>query len=1415
MFKRIITWFLNLFRKKEKKEEKVQKEIPSSQSVSQAGEVEEEQKVTTETTIEEIAEYSPDIFEVEEEDLSLFEEEKDLERQIRELKRTKEEMQTAEQILDQLSSGGDIFESLGNDQFWNATEYCSTIRGKFRKAKELDDEESQLKHFWRSNKMYMRAVEAYRDAIANNDMLRARVMLLNIRLLYDVLITMHQLSPQTIPKPQTLDIEMRKEYVKDILVEILEKSRFPLSIKQILEEVKKGEQELILELLKEESIQFYIQSLVEDEFIKEIQRVIDYAPPPLASIPQSVREKIPEIIFEYAYAPDIKMYRREDIGREELSALFPPDIYKGLQTKGFYRIEDVYGKIDELEKVLLEELNFEPDMTTISMGIIRERIGRLEKQKALTTEAKEKSLLQKRKQRRSSDTTTKAKKPAKETIVKEEEEKTPRKDLEFLKIPHQDLINSPIPRPYQLEAYYMFKGNDYNGCIIDSPTGSGKTLMGMLCIQDWLRKLLKNEAILVLVPTQNYQSQWVDSICFNEIGLKISPNFVFSGTVSQLENFIEKTQEIPPIIVLTYTSLAQILGADTKKEKELKALLNWLGIRNVIFDEAHKIVEQEGNATNEVAKRMVKFFKGAHIENLIGFSGTAKAYEKNFRRLGLKLIYIVPEKELVLHGFVAPFAELGVTFAYSGREKAIRKLHNELKVNLKQFWTLVGDNKLRQAFQKIPMNERIFIVKELLGMYQSYNNEATIRKLKAKFKEWAPAKDKDPLNLNDTNLIQAVHIYYSWSDKSLVNQAKHPTAAKEIIEDTERIVARLEQLIRIPRLKRMIRSDKYGKRLPRRKTFYEIRKKYKKNREVIKEVREIMCATMVGIYKTLDAWARTKIGEGRIGTLKSIITAEEEIRDVKGVVIFDRGQRIKIEDETGIASPGFSGVGGSFAQSLGTNILNYNPIAVQSSEMYISYNPDLEKPLHVMMADFIREEVIIDKLSERIFMEIITDLPFNEQLTDYLYPQFKRHIEDYVITLKKVYRARYSEFSKEVFQPLIDFIHEMKVLDPQLDEAITKLTKRIDEPSIRINNIILTLFDYATIARKIEYAKKGTLQAASGELQTYYYLRMPSGRKKQLIYDLVSDFLDSEELPIQLVFVSSWARTGWDVRTPDILIDATATRDVTAWQQLRGRAMRALETWTTDCYRTISTLLGTSASADKIISRLPSKMQAEFERIRKDFSKKETLSPSMIELLQNSIDETKLSSEERINLKNKVSLGEVDQLSIMERMKLIIYLLLSKNKVAHVFEMVKASGSTSQVELDKKSGMWRRKSSIAKKHRKEPILPVPGSVRHRGKYVAPLIYAKDPTMDTPKEIRDTLKGILHGMDEDLLDDWVLNLIKENESRQLAQKAGITQEREELESFIQENKEIAQSVEIDGVTEDVLEEFLSEIDSIEF
>ena len=53
---------------------------------------------------------------------------------------------------------------------------------------------------------------------------------------------------------------------------------------------------------------------------------------------------------------------------------------------------------------------------------------------------------------------------------------------------HTDLIGSPYPRPYQYEAYAVFRGYGYHGQLVEAPTGSGKTMIGMMCIQDWLQQ---------------------------------------------------------------------------------------------------------------------------------------------------------------------------------------------------------------------------------------------------------------------------------------------------------------------------------------------------------------------------------------------------------------------------------------------------------------------------------------------------------------------------------------------------------------------------------------------------------------------------------------------------------------------------------------------------------------------------------------------------------------------------------------------------------------------------------------------------------------------------------------------------------------------------------------------------------------
>ena len=111
--------------------------------------------------------------------------------------------------------------------------------------------------------------------------------------------------------------------------------------------------------------------------------------------------------------------------------------------------------------------------------------------------------------------------------------------------------------------------------------------------------------------------------------------------------------------------------------------------------------------------------------------------------------------------------------------------------------------------------------------------------------------------------------------------------------------------------------------------------------------------------------------------------------------------------------------------------------------------------------------------------------------------------------------------------------------------------------NVHLAGLVTTFFDYAVLADAFRRARIAEIEQVSGARQRFFVVPMPAGRRKQLMYELTSRIVDAESLPVNLIIVSTWARTGWNVLKPNVLIDATATRDVTAWQQLRGRAIRS------------------------------------------------------------------------------------------------------------------------------------------------------------------------------------------------------------------------------------------------------------------
>ena len=111
-------------------------------------------------------------------------------------------------------------------------------------------------------------------------------------------------------------------------------------------------------------------------------------------------------------------------------------------------------------------------------------------------------------------------------------------------------------------------------------------------------------------------------------------------------------------------------------------------------------------------------------------------------------------------------------------------------------------------------------------------------------------------------------------------------------------------------------------------------------------------------------------------------------------------------------------------------------------------------------------------------------------------------------------------------------------------------------------------------------------------------------------------------------------------------------------------------------------------------------------------------------------------------------------LSQEERNKIAHALIQEYNKVTHIYELVKASGSTNQVIYDRTEKVWHRRENIAEKHHKEISVNPFNSVRSLGDVHAPLIYVQDPRSDVPEELQDHLLYSIAGCDDLIVSGWL-------------------------------------------------------------
>jgi hypothetical protein len=497
-------------------------------------------------------------------------------------------------------------------------------------------------------------------------------------------------------------------------------------------------------------------------------------------------------------------------------------------------------------------------------------------------------------------------------------------------------------------------------------------------------------------------------------------------------------------------------------------------------------------------------------------------------------------------------------------------------------------------------------------------------------------------------------------------------------------------------------------------------------------VKDGLATTIVGLYEVMSEWYR-RVGEGRVETIKAVIEAERATREVSGIIVFDNARRINWKQ--GLAAPGYEGISGLYAQLLGDE--RFTPYAVLSNEQYLPY--DELDPLPPRIAAFIEEMLMQGEMAQAMFDLTFQDLDPKSEAYASLSDFWRTLIESYIPRLTNVRAARPGEFSRRVLRPMRKRIRGLHMGSPG-----ERLLARLDLRNIHFADLVSTFFDYAIIARSFRQARVAELEQVSGARQRFFVIPMASDNRKLLMYDLTSRIMDAESLPINLIIVSGWARTGWNVISPNVLIDATATRDVTAWQQLRGRAIRAKRTWSNDCYRLIMALIGSQMRGLVEQDDLPEDVAEIMEQVEQqpgEIVLDERLQALLVPLL---------SAE----LSQRIAIGGLSCLTDEERNNLAVSLMRHYNKVTHIVELVKAYGSTSQVEYSRSERTWRRRPNIAAKHEYEVAVNLIDGQKSAGDAHAPLIYALDPRTDVPARLQGRLELEIGGRDDRIVSGWL-------------------------------------------------------------
>jgi len=692
----------------------------------------------------------------------------------------------------------------------------------------------------------------------------------------------------------------------------------------------------------------------------------------------------------------------------------------------------------------------------------------------------------------------------------------------------------------------------------------------------------------------------------------------------------------------------------------------------------------------------------------------------------------MPAAELIAYGFVAPFAELGVPFAYSEREQRVRRLVDEYKDLLKSFLNdAVGAPRLRAWFAELPMDDRAAMARGLLRMAAAggADRDAAIAK---RLEGW---ESGGALTLPEVGMVTILQVLRGWSDSDLVNAALDGDAggrldiAQGALERANDIRRELTGLIYRPEAERRLTAAGFGTAAPA--GARELATTPMPAAERAKRSRDELAVTMSGLYPSLVEWAQ-RVGEGRVSVVRSIMAAERSVRKVHGVIVFDAGTRIRWDGTPGPAQPGYGGVAGMFSELLGVS--NLVPMAALSSEIYLPHDPDA--PLNAAIAGYIRRRIAVDEQGDALLAMLTQGIELTPDQASRLRSEVARLLAAAVAP-----DMPRGSVTRLVVMPLRRVVREYFH-----GELRARLMTRLSTRQYHLRQWSRTFKAYREIALSFERAQVSELQRADGSVHRFAVMRMPSGDQKQLTYDLTARIVDSDELPVNTIIVSTWARTGWNVIKPNVLIDATATRNVTAWQQLRGRSMRAMRTWTNDCYRLVLLLMGSRPIGLDGPGELPPDVPDVYE----DVVQHSGAAPADLDEAMEAV----LASA-GIDLSADGSDGHrVTALGPERRQEMVTQLMMERNKVTHIYELVKAYGSTMQIRYDRQHKRWDRVEALVEKHAREYAVNLFDGAYGRGEGHAPMVYAGDPCRDVPSALRKHLTEALRDRDATIVKGWL-------------------------------------------------------------